>query len=282
MNFNTYPNPWDLRYFQEIARTQNLSRAAERLGVGQPALSLALKRLEEGLQAPLFQRRSRGLILTAAGQRLLKETNVLLANWEALVAETKKSTTELVGRFSLGCHPSVGLYALKNIFRQLYSEFPGIEIQLVHGLSRIMSEGVISGQIDFAIVVNPLPHPDLVIHRLATDRVCFWHNSKSLADVLIYNPELRQSQDMLSKLKKKNLFRRTISSESLEVIATLANSGAGIAILPARVAEVLGSELKKVPDYPTFSDEIAFVYRVDLPKTAAAKCIIDTLKNLAI
>src|SRR4051812_16723730 len=99
MNINTYPNPWDLRYFQEIARTGNLSRASERLGVGQPALSLSLKRLEEDLGEILFLRRSRGLILTSAGQRLLRESNKLLAAWESVVAETKKSETEMVGRF---------------------------------------------------------------------------------------------------------------------------------------------------------------------------------------
>ena len=54
MNFNIYPTSWDLRYFQEIAHTGNLSRAAERLGVGQPTLSLSLKRLENNLGAKLF------------------------------------------------------------------------------------------------------------------------------------------------------------------------------------------------------------------------------------
>lgn len=119
MNFNIYPDPWDLRYFQEIARTLNLSRAAERLGVGQPALSLAVKRLEDSLEAQLFLRRNRGLVLTSAGQRLLRESNLLLSAWESLVAETKKSEVELTGRYTLGCHPSVAIYSLKNILRNL-------------------------------------------------------------------------------------------------------------------------------------------------------------------
>ena len=206
MNTNIYPHPWDLRYFQEIAHTSNLSRAAERLGVGQPTLSLALKRLEESLQVKLFLRRNRGLTLTSAGQRLLRESNRLLSDWESIVSETKKSETELVGRYTLGCHPSVAIYALKNVLRDLYVSSPGIEIQLTHGLSRVICERVISGSIDFGIVVNPVKHPDLVIYKLASDEVGFWKVPRGLDNLLIYNPELTQSQSLLNKIKKKKIF----------------------------------------------------------------------------
>jgi DNA-binding transcriptional LysR family regulator len=282
MNFNIYPNAWDLRYFQEIARTGNLSRASERLGVGQPALSLALKRLEDGLEVSLFFRRNRGLTLTSAGQRLLRESNRLLAAWESVVSESRKSETEMVGRYTLGCHSSVAIYALKDVMRDLYSSFSGIEIHLVHGLSRVICEGVISGSIDFGIVVNPVKHPDLVIHKLASDEVCFWRSAKGLEDVLIYNPALNQSQSLIKKIKRKNPFERSIASENLEVIATLAGSGVGTAILPSRVAKAMAPGLKKIETYPSYIDEITFIYRADLPKTSSSKCIVDLMKSLSI
>lgn len=280
MNINIYPHPWDLRYFQEIALTLNLSRAAERLGVGQPALSLALKRLEECLQARLFLRRNRGLVLTAAGQRLLRETNRLLSDWEAILSETKRSQTELIGRYTLGCHPSVAIYCLKDVLRDIYASYPGIEIQLRHGLSRVICEGVISGDLDFGIIVNPIKHPDLVIHKLATDEVGFWKTNKGLDNVLIYNPELTQSQALLKKVRKKLIFDRSISSENLELIATLAESGTGIAILPSRVVGAVAPKLRKVKNTPVYFDEVTFVHRVDLPKSASAECIIRSMKSL--
>lgn len=281
MKTNIYPNPWDLRYFQEIAHTQNLSRAAERLGVGQPALSLSLKRLEDTLETSLFYRRNKGLSLTAAGQLLLKESNRLLSDWEALVSQTKKSETELIGRYSLGCHPSIALYTLNSAVKDLYETYPGIELQLNHGLSRIITEQVISGDIDFGLVVNPVRHPDLVIHEMAKDQVGFWKSSKGLTDVLLYNPALIQSQSLLKKLKKKT-FSRTLTSESLEVLSILARSGAGIAILPERVVRALAPELKRVDNSPTYEDQVAFIYRSDLRKTASAKIVIDCFKSLKI
>jgi LysR family transcriptional regulator, cell division regulator len=281
MKNNTYPNPWDLRYFQEVAATQNLSRAAERLGIGQPALSLSLKRLEDQLGVSLFLRQNRGLKLTDAGARLLKECNRLLLHWEAVVSEARKSQSELVGQYSLGCHPSVGLYALNPLIKNIYEEYSGIEIKLVHGLSRVLTEQVISGKIDFAFVVNPTRHPDLVIHELAKDEVSFWKTSGAQSDVLLYNPDLFQSQTLLKKLKEKT-FRRTILSESLEVLAILARSGAGVAILPDRVVGALCPELKKMAGFPTYQDHIAFIYRSDLRKTASAKAVIQMSRSVKI
>lgn len=281
MKTNTYPNPWDLIYFQEVASTENLSRAAERLAVAQPTLSLSLKRLEDQLQVNLFSRRNRGLVLTPAGHRLLRECNQLMGAWQSVVTETRKSQNEIKGRYSLGCHSAVGLYTLNPLLRNLYSEYSGLEIQLTHGLSRVICERVISSQIDFGIVVNPVRHPDLVLIKLGSDEVCFWKMPTSVPGVLIYNPELVQSQTMLKKMKVKS-FERSILSESLEVISVLARSGAGAAILPSRVVKALAPELKKITEMPSFRDEIYFIYRADLQKTGGAKSIIDAIKALKI
>lgn len=282
MKINTYPNPWDLRYFQEIAYTQNLSRAAERLGIGQPALSLSLKRLEEAMQTKLFYRRHKGLTLTSAGQRLLKESNRLLADWESLVAQTKKSQNDMVGRFSLGVHPSVALYSLNRALRKVYSDHQGIEIHLEHDLSRIINERVISGEIDFGIVVNPMRHPDLVIHKLATDEVGFWKVSGGIKDVLICNSHLHQTQSLLKKIKSKNIFSRTLTSESLEVVASLAQAGLGTAILPQRVARFFTRDLELVATLPVYQDEICFIYRSDIVKTSSSRYLIDTFVREAL
>jgi DNA-binding transcriptional LysR family regulator len=279
---NIYPNPWDLIYFQEVAQTLNLSRASERLGIGQSALSLSLKRLERCLQVDLFLRRSRGLVITPSGQRLLRESKQLLATWEALVSETKKSETEIKGKFTVGCHASVAIYALKENLAELYKNFPTLEIQLIHGLSRLIAEGVISGQIDFGVVVNPIRHPDLVIKKLATDEVCLWKSSRALEDVLICNPQMIQTQELVKKLKKKGSFTRMITSDNLEVIATLASSGAGVAILPTRVKNAVAPGLKRVGAMPSYLDEVTFLYRADLPKTPSSRCIVESFSSIKI
>jgi DNA-binding transcriptional LysR family regulator len=176
----------------------------------------------------------------------------------------------------------VAIYCLKEVLRELYSSYPGIEIRLSHGPSRSVCEGVISGSLDFAFVINPVKHPDLVIHKLASDEVGFWKAADGLKNVLIYNPELSQSQNLLNKIKNKIHFDRSIASENLEVIATLASSGTGVAILPSRVVKAMAPELKKVKHSPVYFDEVTFIHRVDLPTCPGSKYIVDTMKTLAI
>jgi DNA-binding transcriptional LysR family regulator len=282
MNINTYPNPWDLIYFQEIAKTGNLSRAAERLGVGQPTLSLSMKRLEELLDSALFVRRRRGLELTHAGNKLLSACQDMMSKWDEIVSETKKSKTEITGRFKMGAHPSVAIFTLPDFIHSIYTAHPKLEIQLMHNLSRVVSEGVISGNIDFGIVVNPVPHPDLVIHKLAYDEVGFWKTAEAADDVLIYDPALMQSQTMIKKIGSKSQFNRALTSDNLEVITHLAKNHCGIAILPSRVVKTTAPELKRVATLPHFKDEISFIYRGDLPKSASTEFIINQIKKIKI
>jgi DNA-binding transcriptional LysR family regulator len=281
MKTEIYPSPWDLKYFQEIASTGNLSRAAERLGVAQPTLSLSLKRLEEQLSVDLFQRGPRGLTLTEAGELLNRECNRLMAAWDSVVSETRKSETELRGRYSIGCHTAIGLYALGPVMRDLYESFPGIELQLNHGYSRIICERVVSSNLDFGLVINPVKHPDLVMTKIATDEVAFWKMPGGLDDVLLYHPDMAQTQTMLKKLKTKQ-FTRLLSSESLEVLAGLAGHGAGVAVLPGRVVGAIEPRLKRMTDLPSVTDELYFVYRADMRKTASARAIIERIKKIKI
>lgn len=277
---NTYPNAWDLHYFQEIVKTQNLSRAAERLGVTQSALSLSVKRLEECLGEKIFFRKNRGLDLTPAGLRLARESNRLLESWENILAETKRSQTELKGQFTLGCHPAVGSYTLGFVLPEIYRKYPDIDFKLVHDSSLRICDALISGKMDFALLINPVRHPDLVIHPIGKDRVTFWQANKGAKDVLIYNPEMLQSQSLIKKIPSKLKFERHLMTTSLELAARMTGYGMGIGLLPTRIAQAEKINLRKVPNAPFYQDVVTFVYRVDLPKFKSTKLIIDKFKAI--
>ena len=72
------PNPNDLRFFIEVSRTHNLSRAAERLGVTQPALSQGMRRLEQNIGQQLLLRGKGGVKLTKCGEKLVFKAKHLL------------------------------------------------------------------------------------------------------------------------------------------------------------------------------------------------------------
>lgn len=280
----------DIAYFIEVAQTKNISRAAERLGITQPSLSSAIKRLEDSVGATLFIRSRTGVQLTKPGKELLNRGRMLLLNWEQLRADINKRETAVSGEYVIGCHPSVALYSLPHFLPNLMQEYPELEIKLVHDLSRKITEGVISFEIDFGIAVNPVNHPDLVIKELCTDDVLFWTAGKPSSTqnlnpkngVLICDLNLTQVQKLLGDLEKKKLgFKRIIQSSSLEVITELTAAGAGIGILPKRVASrSASSKLKPLDEkMPTFKDKICLVYRADSQKTMGGKVIFEAIRK---
>jgi DNA-binding transcriptional LysR family regulator len=275
------PSSSDLTYFLEISQQANLTRAAERLGVSQPSLTLAMQRLETSVDTSLFIRSRQGVRLTKAGERLLVEARNLMSQWEQLRQQAVDSMNEIKGRFSLGCHPSVARYSLPLFLPDLLNRHHELEIALVHDLSRHITQKVLALEIDLGIVVNPNPHPDLVMKMLAEDVVTFW-KGKSLKneDVLICEPSLLQTQELRQRLQRAGLkFPRVIESASLEVIAGLVHCGAGVGILPTRVAEAEHPDLMRVKNAPVVNDKIFLIYRTENRQVRAIQALSEAIQT---
>jgi LysR family transcriptional regulator, cell division regulator len=273
------PSSTDLDYFIEVFKTQNLARAAERLGVTQPSLSLSLKRLESNMGIDLFIRSKKGVQPNSAAKLLFNRVEELKRNWQELKNEALQSQTEVNGRIRIGCHPSVGLYTLPFIMEEIVAKHPALEVQFFHDLSRKVTERVISMDVDLGIVINPVSHPDLVIKKLDKDLVTLFFNPKlkQNRDVLIFDPDLIQAQTIVKKAAGQ--FKRQLHSSNLEIIRSLTESGAGVGVLPTRVAEQSRFELQKLSGAPSFNDEIALVYRMEKKNHRALQVVSSAVER---
>jgi len=279
----------ELIYFIELSKTLNFSRASERIGISQPSLSIAIKRLEQSIGAELFIRSKTGVTLTQAGKRLLAHAKQLLQLWEKVKSESLASHYEIQGCFTFGCHPSVALYSLSGFLPALLMEYPKLEIKLQHDLSRKILEGIINLSIDIGIIVNPIRHPDLIIQKLYDDEVTFWQsiNSKKINPqlhsndvILICDPDIIQTQWLLKRMHREGIKHcRLITSSSLEVVANLTANNGGIGILPTSVAlSTYAKLLKPIPNMPIYHDEICLVYRHENRNIKAIQVIINAIK----
>jgi len=123
-------NLQQLGYFVAVARARNFTRAAESCFVAQPALSQQIRKLEEELGLPVFERRRRGVDLTVAGTAFLGYAEQVLQ----LVAEGKQRVTDLQkvrhGVIGLICLPTVATYWLPLVISRYRQQFPDVEIQI--------------------------------------------------------------------------------------------------------------------------------------------------------
>jgi DNA-binding transcriptional LysR family regulator len=271
----------DIKNFVKISETLNITRASEILGMSQPTLSYSLKRLEKEIGSKLIVRLKNGIQLTKTGEEFKKRAYQLILNWEDAQNILTEDNQEVKGEFSIGIHPSVALYCLGPILNSLLTKFPLINFDLQHGLSREMVNKVINWEIDFAIAINPIEHPDLVIKELGKDIVTLFKTKKS-NDKIICDPSLAQSQFVLKKMKSAKIqYSGFIHSSNLEVITSLTAQGLGIGLLPSRVAAA-HSKLEKLTHAPEFKDSICLVYRKDKHQNYISKKIIRNLREVKI
>jgi DNA-binding transcriptional LysR family regulator len=280
------PSPIDLVYFLEVVAVLNVSKAAERLGLTQPTLSQAIKRLEDNVGESLFVRGKKGVTLTPGGRILASHGRELLDVWRRVRADALDATTQVQGRVTIGCHPSVAMFTLSRFIPEAMREHPSLEIKLIHDMSRKITEAVAANEIDIGIVVNPFRQPNLVINKLADDIVTLWRSKDlpmgkaTFASLpLIMDPSLSQGQRLIRRLHKSPIsIGRVVESSSLEVVADLISSGAGVGILPSRVAERSGVNLIAVAGAPVLKDEISVVIRQESRRLASVRYLVDALK----
>lgn len=275
------PQFFDLKYFLAVAETLNVSRASERIGVVQPTISQAIKRLEDIAGVPLFIRRKNGMELTRAGQTLVSQCRDFMNSWQFLLDATRESEIQPMGHFKIGAHVSVAWYALDSILPDLLKNYPKIEISLVHGSSRELLQQLVVGKIDFGLLINPRRHQDLVIKPLCGDRFSLWYTKECRnLDVVALNPDTLQNERVLNLLKGKRTFSRRIETSSYEVAAKLAAAGAAVGMLPERVAIPYGLEMWDRNAY--VPDELCLCYQKERQKSVGAQRIIEAIKMVKL
>lgn len=261
----------DINNFIEVSAFQSMSLAAKKLEVTQPALSESISRLEKDLGFKLFYRTKNGISLTPEGRKTLEKVRTISGMISEL-GTNKESFPALI----LGCHSTVGAYFLPQLLSLAAKALPQYQIQLKHDLSRNIQMDIQAGKIDFGVVVNAHPHPDLIIKPLAEDRVAVW-KAKSIKpqDQIIADPNLFQTQSILKKWNKRpdNL----ISTESLDLIARMTEAGCGYGIIPERIVKLLKLNLTQVSDTPSFVDKFSVVYRPEFGKSKYEKTLIDLI-----
>ncbi len=151
----------DLRVFEAVARLGGMNRAATELNTVQSNVTARIRLLEAQLGVPLFQRHSRGVSLTLAGQRLLPyaaQVGRLLGEARRAVAETGTPQGPLV----IGSLETTAALRLPPILTEYAARHPAVDLTLSPGTTCEMVDRVLERHLEGAFVCGPVDHPDLV------------------------------------------------------------------------------------------------------------------------
>ncbi len=259
-----------LRYFVAAAEAENVSRAAQKLHLSQPALSRQIRDLEEELGFRLFDRSAQSVRLTAAGRTFLKEAHAVLERVAEAVARARASANGNRPELHVGYAPSPTVRLMPPALRTFQAQFPDTQVRL-HDLStQEMLAGVREGKLQLAFLVRPnrAMLRGLNFQELLRDSMCVAvppnHGlarlrSATLAQaasepLMIFSrneyPEYFEYLRALFAPVKAQLRIAEEHDSAASLIAAI-ESGAGVALLPQSFSCFAGPRLKLVPLRPT-------------------------------
>jgi DNA-binding transcriptional LysR family regulator len=291
----------DIGYFAAIAEHGHLGRAAEALGLGQPALSISLRRLENSARAKLVKRTPRGVELTAAGTALLSHVKRLQVARDDLEREIADLAQGRAGHLRIGMGPTITEQLVPATSVALWNDTKNITFKIVVSDNDVMVPALRDGELDLIVnYLRPYPMDDLVNEQLynddhvviaSADHHLINKKKVTLADLAqerwaLTEPALMSQQWLRLRFQdngypppqcafeSRSIRLRFQTVASSDLLDFTSNSVFRQASRQLRLAEIPVKEL-------SWSRPVGVIYRKDAYLSPAAKRFIEILKEMA-
>jgi LysR family hydrogen peroxide-inducible transcriptional activator len=163
------PSIKQLKYLCAVAEHRHFTKAADACFVTQSTLSAAIAELESQLDAKVFERNKKSVLITPLGEKLLKQARVILGDVEDFVALAKAHAEPLSGDLRLGVIPTIGPFLLPPMLTSLRRNFPKLKLFLKEEMSAQLERQLQQGQLDLIILALPYALPDMEVISLCKD-----------------------------------------------------------------------------------------------------------------
>ena len=281
----------ELRYLVAVAQEKSFGRAAQRCFVSQPALSVAIQKLEEELGAQLFERGKTEVTVTPVGERIVEQAQKVLEEAGRIRDIAQAGRNQLVGSFRLGVIYTVAPYLLPDLIPALNERAPQMPLQIEENLTEQLEMSLKSGRVDAAIIALPFQPPGVTAEFLYEEpfQVVVPQRHRWAKRKTIQPSELANEHTIL--LNVGHCFRDQVldacpelnrgdapvtRTNSLETVRNMVASGLGVSVLPrdALTPKYHSKLVVPVPfARPVPSRRIALAYRKSFPRSAAIAAI---------
>ncbi|MBT6141380.1 MAG: LysR family transcriptional regulator [Nitrosomonadales bacterium] len=287
----------ELRFIVAVGREKNFRKAADKCFVSQPALSLAVKKLEDELGIILFERSRTDVSITQAGQAIINQAIIVLDEAGKIKEMAQQGDGQLEKPFKLGLIYSIAPYLLPLIIPLLRNSAPDMPLEIEENITKNLEEKLKKGFIDAAIVALPFDIPGIEIENLYEEPFVTvvpvkhpWAQKKTIkADLLASEKVLlldnthcysNQVQEACPGLLKTGEIQ---GGNSLETIRSMVASNLGISILPksATTLRHVNPLVKVIQfDKPIPFRKVVLAYRKSSVKKQALEEVVRSIKKI--
>ena len=287
----------ELRFIVAVGREKNFRKAADKCFVSQPALSLAVKKLEDELGITLFERSRTDVSITQAGQAIINQAIIVLDEAGKIKEMAQQGDGQLAKPFKLGLIYSIAPYLLPLIIPLLRNSAPDMPLEIEENITKNLEEKLKKGFIDAAIVALPFDIPGIEIENLYEEPFVTvvpvkhpWAQKKTIkADLLASEKVLlldnthcysNQVQEACPGLLKTGEIQ---GGNSLETIRSMVASNLGISVLPksATTLRHVNPLVKVIQfDKPIPFRKVVLAYRKSSVKKQALEEVVKSIKKI--
>jgi LysR family hydrogen peroxide-inducible transcriptional activator len=281
----------ELRYIVAVAQEKSFGRAAQRCFISQPALSVAIQKLEEELQTQLFERGKSEITVTPVGERIVEQAHKVLEEAARIRDIAQAGRNQLAGLFRLGAIYTVAPYLLPDLVPALNALAPDMPLEIEENITEQLEAALKTGRIDAAIIALPFQPPGIATEFLYEEPFQVvvpqrhpWAKRKTIEPselagehAILLNVGHCFRDQVLESCPELNRGDAPVTrSNSLETIRNMVASGLGISVLPrdALTPKYHSRLVVPVPfAKPVPSRRIALAYRKSFPRPAAIAAI---------
>ena len=286
-----------LHVFQSVATTHNFSRTGDAVGLTQPAVSRSITELEAQLGLKLLNRTTREVTLTDAGQRLAARLPRVLEDLDNTLLDVRGMATERRGRVRVASSPTLSANLMPACIAQCQQSLPGLELVLLDRIQSAVLASVLSGEVDFGVVIDPgerdalecetiLTEPFCLAcppdHRLARKRQVHWADLAGESLVLLDHAS--GSRRLIDRALADHAVQCTVAQEvgHTTTIFRMLDAGLGISVIPTLALPPEGlARLVVRPLVPRVDRDIVLVHRRNRALPPLAQAAWDLVRTVA-
>lgn len=288
-----------VRAFVAVARTQSFTEACAQVYLSQPALSIAIKNLEEEVGGALLSRTTRAISLTPEGEEFFPIAQRMLMEWDVALEDLQQRFALNRGRVMLAAMPSFASSMLPNIIRDYRQLYPNVSVTVNDVIAEDVVDMVRNGVVELGITFDPGRSEDLSFSPLFDDRfVAVVPPQDELAELKVIPWELLLKGDFIAlqrpssiRLLIENKLRQIglqvapeFETHQLATIGRMVATGLGVSAVPSlclRQMRELGAECRDL-NTPVMSRQVGIVTRRRYPLSTAAQSLLDIVQRSAM